>query len=44
MINTKETTEGRRIETVDASAGTATRHTYDDQRVALETLVSGGNG
>jgi len=33
---------GRRIETVDASAGTTTRYYYDDQRVAVQTLVSGG--
>ena len=27
---------GRRIETVDAIAGTTTRYTYDDQRAAVE--------
>ena len=32
---------GRRIEKVDAIAGTTTRYYYDDQRVAVETLVSG---
>jgi hypothetical protein len=41
MFNTKETTEGRRIEKVDAIAGTTTRYYYDDQRVAVQTLVSG---
>ncbi len=33
---------GRRIETVDAIAGTTTRYYYDDQRVAVQTQVSGG--
>jgi RHS repeat-associated protein len=33
---------GRRIEKVDAIAGTTTRYYYDDQRVAVQTLVSGG--
>jgi RHS repeat-associated protein len=33
---------GRRIEKVDAIAGTTTRYYYDDQRVAIQTLVSGG--
>ena len=41
MFNTKETTEGRRIEKVDAIAGTTRRYYYDDQRVAVQTLVSG---
>jgi len=33
---------GRRIEKVDAVAGTTTRFYYDGQRIALETSVSGG--
>jgi RHS repeat-associated protein len=33
---------GRRIEKVDAIVGTTTRYYYDDQRVAVQTLVSGG--
>jgi RHS repeat-associated protein len=33
---------GRRIEKVDQVAGTTTRYYYDDQRVAVQTLVSGG--
>ena len=41
MFNTIETTEGRRIEMVDAIAGTTRRYYYDDQRVAVQTLVSG---
>ena len=32
---------GRRIEKVDAIAGTTTRYYYDDQRAAAQTLVSG---
>jgi YD repeat-containing protein len=32
---------GRRIETVDAIAGTTTRYTYDVQRAAVQTRVSG---
>ena len=33
---------GRRIEKVDAIAGTTRRYYYDEQRVAVQTLVSGG--
>ena len=33
---------GRRIEKVDAIESTTTRYYYDDQRVAVQTLVSGG--
>jgi RHS repeat-associated protein len=33
---------GRRIEKVDTIAGTTTRYYYDDQRVAVQTQVSGG--
>ena len=33
---------GRRIEKVDAIAQTTRRYYYDDQRVAVQTLVSGG--
>ncbi len=33
---------GRRIEKVDAIAGTTTRYYYDDQRVAVQTRVAGG--
>ncbi len=32
---------GRRIETVDAIAGTTTRYYYDDQRAVVQTRVSG---
>ena len=32
----------RRIEKVDAIAGTTTRYYYDDQRVAVQTQVAGG--
>ncbi|HPB94090.1 MAG TPA: RHS repeat protein, partial [Anaerohalosphaeraceae bacterium] len=31
---------GRRIETVDAIAGTTTRYYYDEQRVVLRTQIS----
>ncbi len=33
---------GRRIETVDAIAGTTTRYTYDEQRAAVKTRVAEG--
>jgi len=33
---------GRRIEKVDAIAQTTTRYYYDEQRVAVQTQVSGG--
>ena len=33
---------GRRIETVDAMAGTTTRYYDDEQRAAVQTQVAGG--